>query len=155
MYMKEMTPNEFDVFRKKTTAQRAQYHEVEVGLSSSEALFKAEEEFFKLCPQGMQTPEHFFHNLVLEDGVVAGYIWFAIRQRLNSKKVFINDIMVDEQFRGQDFGKFMMSWLEGKTRQLGLVEIALHVLGNNMAARGLYEKMGYSITNLDMSKKLD
>jgi ribosomal protein S18 acetylase RimI-like enzyme len=48
----------------------------------------------------------------------------------------------------------MMTWLEEKANEMGLAEIGLHVLGNNLVARGLYEKMGYTVTNLDMTKKL-
>ena len=48
----------------------------------------------------------------------------------------------------------MISWLEDKSREMGLDEIGLHVLGSNTVARGLYEKMGYLTENLEMAKKL-
>lgn len=154
MQMKEMNADDFESFRMASTKRRAQYHESEGDLKFSEALRLAEEEFSKYCPQGYRTPDHFFFNLILETGTVAGSLWFAIRQRGNKKRLFINEIFVEESHRGQGRGVFMMSWLETKARQLGVWEIGLHVLGDNTVARSLYEKMGYAVSNLDMVRKI-
>lgn len=153
MNMIEMTQDEYEIFKAKSIKRRADYHEIEADLNSEEAFQKASEEFSKYCLQGLQTENQFFYNLTLENKV-AGYIWFAIRERNRKKRVFINDIFVEEPFRGRGLSKFMMSWLERKANELGFKEIGLHVLGDNLVARGLYEKMGYSITNLDMAKTL-
>jgi ribosomal protein S18 acetylase RimI-like enzyme len=152
--MNDMTPFEFEKFQKKSIERRAKYHEDEADLNSEDALAKANEEFGKYCPQGLSTPNQFFYNVVLDDKISTGYLWFAIRERNGKKRLFINDIFVEESYRGRGLSKFMMTWLEEKANEMGLAEIGLHVLGNNLVARGLYEKMGYTVTNLDMTKKL-
>jgi ribosomal protein S18 acetylase RimI-like enzyme len=47
-----------------------------------------------------------------------------------------------------------MRALEGEAKRLGFKKLGLHVFGHNMIARGLYEKLGYAITNLNMAKSL-
>jgi ribosomal protein S18 acetylase RimI-like enzyme len=44
--------------------------------------------------------------------------------------------------------------LEVKARELGLATLSLHVFVFNHEARALYEKLGYAITNINMSKAL-
>ncbi|WP_419719892.1 GNAT family N-acetyltransferase [Lysinibacillus fusiformis] len=39
-------------------------------------------------------------------------------------------------------------------KQLGMNKIGLNVFGHNKIARGLYEKMGYEITNITMAKTI-
>lgn len=155
MKITEMTPVEFEKFRKKSIEGRAKYHEAEADLNPKDALARANEEFGKYCPDGLKTPSQFFYNLVFEDKVCVGYLWFAIRERNNKKRLFINDILVEESYRGRGFSKFMMTWLENKANEMGLTEIGLHVLGNNLVARGLYEKTGFTVSNIDMTKKLE
>jgi ribosomal protein S18 acetylase RimI-like enzyme len=154
MKMNAMTLKDFEIFRKKSTERRSQFHATEAKLNPEEALAKAQDEFSRHCSEGIKTPNQFFYNLILDDGTCAGYLWFAIKERNNSRKTFINDILVDEAFRGRGLSKFMLTWLERKTAELVCNEIGLHVLGGNSVARSLYEKMGYSVTNLDMAKKI-
>jgi ribosomal protein S18 acetylase RimI-like enzyme len=45
--------------------------------------------------------------------------------------------------------------LEELARGMGIREVALHVFGHNHAARALYEKAGYEITNINMTRTLD
>ena len=47
-----------------------------------------------------------------------------------------------------------MRLLEKEASILGLKYLTLQVFGHNMAARDLYEKLGYGITNIKMSKSL-
>lgn len=39
-------------------------------------------------------------------------------------------------------------------KDLGINKIGLHVFGHNKVPRGLYEKLGYEITNITMSKTI-
>ena len=38
---------------------------------------------------------------------------------------------------------------------MGLHKMGLHVFGHNLAARALYEKLGYVPVNINMEKQLD
>jgi len=47
-----------------------------------------------------------------------------------------------------------MAAIEQQARVLGAVAVELHVFGENLPARGLYEKCGYRYTSMHMSKDL-
>ncbi len=47
-----------------------------------------------------------------------------------------------------------MRLLEKKVREQGFDTVSLHVFGHNHAGRELYEKSGYVVTNVNMSKKI-
>ncbi len=47
-----------------------------------------------------------------------------------------------------------MKELEVIAKELGMKKIGLHVFGHNKVARGLYEKLGYEITNINMIKSI-
>lgn len=62
--------------------------------------------------------------------------------------------MIFEQYQGQGYGKKAMKEAEIIAKQLGMNKIGLNVFGHNKIARGLYEKMGYEITNITMAKTI-
>ena len=64
------------------------------------------------------------------------------------------DIVIDEPYRRRGYGQAAMLALEDSVRSLGLRGIALHVFGHNTAARALYERLGYTVTNINMAKRL-
>ena len=47
-----------------------------------------------------------------------------------------------------------MRLLEKEALGLGVSGLSLHVFGYNLAARALYQKLGFEITNINMSKAL-
>jgi ribosomal protein S18 acetylase RimI-like enzyme len=151
--MQKMTETDFTAFRELTKAEYAKERSIELGIPLAEALAKAEEEVLRLLPKGMETPDHFFFDLVA-DGSKAGYLWFGVREASGKKRIFIFDISVSETFRGKGFSKFMLNWLETETRKMGLKEISLHVLGRNKVARNLYESSGFEPTSIYMAKKI-
>jgi ribosomal protein S18 acetylase RimI-like enzyme len=63
-------------------------------------------------------------------------------------------VRIDEKSRGKGYGKQIMLLLEEKARELGLKSLALHVFGSNQVARGLYEKLGYEVSSLNVTKPL-
>ncbi|MBL7542660.1 MAG: hypothetical protein JNL11_02540 [Bdellovibrionaceae bacterium] len=48
---------------------------------------------------------------------------------MKSLNRFTLDILIEESYRGRGYSKFMMTWLENKSNEMGLTEIGLHVLG--------------------------
>jgi ribosomal protein S18 acetylase RimI-like enzyme len=67
---------------------------------------------------------------------------------------FIYDIIIFEEYRRRGYGEATMLAVEEKVREQGLNSIALHVFGHNHAAKTLYEKIGYEITDINMMKKV-
>jgi ribosomal protein S18 acetylase RimI-like enzyme len=70
----------------------------------------------------------------------------------NPRRAFINDFVIEPQFRGQGFGKQTLQALDTKMEEMNVESITLHVFAHNATAINLYEKMGYEVTNLYMRK---
>ncbi len=122
--------------------------------TSEEALQRSEQEFHKLLPEGPHTPNQHLFTLLDEDNhQKVGMIWLMLESGRQSA-VFICDFVIDESFRRRGYGLQALAAAEEKARQLGAEKISLHVFGHNHAARALYEKAGYLVTNLYMGKKL-
>ena len=81
-------------------------------------------------------------------------IWIASQQRGAQRTAFIYNIEIAEALRGKGYGRQALLAVEEKVKALGLDTISLHVFGHNLVARALYEKVGYEVTNVLMSKKL-
>jgi RimJ/RimL family protein N-acetyltransferase len=122
---------------------------------AAEALEKSSQEFAKLLPNGVATPDHYLFNI--EDDVLAqkvGIIWLARAAWSIKPLMFIYDLRIEEPYRRKGYGERAMRAAEEFTKSLGFDTLALHVFGFNHAARALYEKLGYEITNINMAKKL-
>ena len=78
----------------------------------------------------------------------------GIRGAVENRKAFIYDIIINKEERSKGFGEKALNFLESEVNKLGLKHIGLHVFGHNKIARGLYEKLGYEITNLWLEKKI-
>ncbi len=121
----------------------------------AEALERSAQEYQKLLPQGVATPDNYWFKI--EDQTLAttvGMIWLARISFGTHPVAFIYDFRVDERFRRRGYGQQALRAAEEQVKALGFDRIALHVFGHNHAARALYEKMGYEITNISMSKNL-
>ena len=122
---------------------------------AAEALERSAQEFQKLLPNGVATPGNYLLNI--EDPTLAakvGVIWLARMMQGGHPIMFIYDFRIDEAHRRKGYGEQAMRAAEEQAKALGFDTIALHVFGHNHAARALYEKMGYEITNINMAKKL-
>jgi RimJ/RimL family protein N-acetyltransferase len=121
----------------------------------AEALEKSTQEFRRFLPEGVATRDHYLYTI--EDETLAaniGMIWLARIMQGAHPILFIYDFRIDEAYRRRGYGQQALHAAEEHAKALGLDTIALHVFGHNHAARALYEKMGYEITNINMAKKL-
>jgi len=83
-----------------------------------------------------------------------GALWFAAEEREGGPWAFVYDVRIDNAYRRRGYGTQALEALEEEARELGLPRIALHVFGHNHAARAMYEKLGYEVVDLLMSKTL-
>jgi ribosomal protein S18 acetylase RimI-like enzyme len=130
---------------------------VEAGYwSEEEALERSRKVFNDLLPEGVKSKgQHLFQVEDVETNERVGIIWLNARTDVPRPSGFIYDIEMGEKFRGKGFGKQTMLAIEEKARELGLKSIGLHVFAHNAVAKGLYEKIGYEVTSLNMVKELD
>ncbi len=120
-----------------------------------EALERSAQEFQQLLPEGVATKDNYLYDIEDEAlGATVGIIWLARMMRGAKPILFIYDFRIDEAHRRKGYGEQAMLATEVQARALGYDTIALHVFGHNHAARALYEKLGYEITNINMAKKL-
>jgi len=149
-----MTSAEFDAWLPGTIAGYAAEHVRSGRWSEEEALVRSREEHERLLPQGFATPEHRLWNIVPTGGSEpVGMLWMGVVQR-PTPSAFVYYIEIYPQFRRRGYAEQAMLELEEEARRLGLEGIQLHVFGHNMAARSLYEKLGYLPTNINMLKRL-
>ncbi|MHB0877078.1 MAG: GNAT family N-acetyltransferase [Anaerolineae bacterium] len=149
--LQPMTDDKYVAWRKDATANYAAEKVCAGNWLPEEAAALAQRDFDRLLPQGTETPGHFLRSVVSEDGTHVGVVWFGPGP---AECAYLYDIVIFAEHRSHGYGEAAMLALEDAVRSLGLRCIALHVFGHNVAARRLYEKLGYTITNVNMVKAL-
>jgi len=98
------------------------------------------------------------HLIVAEDeaGTNVGHLWVgeARDSFTGIKRGYIYDIFVEPAHRQRGLGRQLMLEAERLCHQRGDHEMGLSVEVNNIAARRLYESLGYQTEYLVMSKPL-
>jgi RimJ/RimL family protein N-acetyltransferase len=151
----QMSDSDFTTYIKTAATDYAQEHIRSGNWHPDEALQRAEQEIRQLLPDGPRSENQYLYTLVDEStGQKVGMIWFAINPNRPQKIAFIYDFVIYEAFRRRGYGFQALQSAEQKARDLGAQRIELHVFAHNQAARLLYEKAGYQVTNLIMTKSL-
>jgi ribosomal protein S18 acetylase RimI-like enzyme len=146
-----MDPGDFDPFFERLLREYADEHIRSGRWTQQEGLTKAQEEIRNLLPAGRETPNHFFFTIVVgPPDEKVGAVWLAIEPRGG----FVYDLLVLEPYRRRGYAEEAMLLAERVAREKGALKISLHVFGSNQGARKLYTKLGYSETNVMMSKSL-
>lgn len=149
-----MSQPEFDTWLARVIVEYAQEHVVDGRWSEDEAVERSRAEHDELLPQGLATPDHHLWSIVRPgDGQRVGILWLNIRQK-PKPHAFVYNIEIFPAYRRQGFAEAAMRQAEVEARRMGAETIRLHVFGHNTAARPLYEKLGYTPTNIIMAKPL-
>jgi ribosomal protein S18 acetylase RimI-like enzyme len=152
--LRPMTAEEFPTFAAATAAEYAHDIEVHGGQTHVAARQKAEDDMAAVLPQGLETPGHAIF-IVEADGVAVGRLWLAERALGGRQVLFVYDISIDPEFRGQGHGRGAMRLAEDEARVRGIDRVELNVFGGNEVARRLYRSLGYVETSVQMAKDLD
>lgn len=104
---------------------------------------KSQEEYDQFLPQGLNTPGHYFRNIVFE-GRKAGYLWF----NLNENILFVYNIRIYDHLQSKGIGGEAMKILKEEATKLNAKSIKLHVFGFNKRAVSFYKKIGFEVSNL-------
>jgi RimJ/RimL family protein N-acetyltransferase len=150
-----MNEGEFQAYRQAAIAQVACDH-VKAGTWTPEAApCLAEQAYQHLLPDGLASPNQYFLMIADEQsGRKVGALWFAVRDEGAGPEAFVYDVRIFEEFRRRHYGTHAFRALERYVRTLGLSTIYLQVFGENLAARTMYEKLGYAATHVLMCKPL-
>ncbi len=84
-----------------------------------------------------------------DEDTVLGYAFCAIKHQPFStnmipfKTLFIDDLCVDEQSRGNHVGRFLFDYVRDYAKNLGCYEVTLNVWEGNTPAQAFYDKLGF------------
>ena len=120
------------------------------------ALNLAKEEFHRLLPDGIRTKDQYLLNIFdekTENNV--GILWVGTSPRGNFLGAFIWDFLIHEKFRRKGYATQALKELEKFLKAMEIKQVSLHVFGHNHEAIALYQKAGYKVTNMNMSRQID
>ena len=99
-----------------------------------------------------QTWQQFFSNadfgrawLILVGSELAGYVILTLGYSFEyrGREAFVDELYVEEKFRGTGVGRRAMEFVEERARELGVNAMHLEVDRGNDAALALYRRIGY------------
>ncbi|MDH2445157.1 GNAT family N-acetyltransferase [Amnibacterium sp. CER49] len=151
--VRPMTQVEFEMW---------QEHEVEAyavdiaeasGVPLDEARRRSATQTAELLPDGLRTAGAHLLRILDAEGGPVGVLWVGPHPRRPAAG-WVYDIEIDEERRGQGFGRAAMLAAEAVAADEGWTAIGLNVFGRNVRARALYESLGYAVDSLQMTKVL-
>ena len=96
----------------------------------------------------LKNKENPIYVAVNKADVCVGYAFCQLREQPFSnnmvpfKSLFIDDLCVDQQERGQHIGESLFNYVKNEAKRLGCYEVTLNVWAGNTSAEKFYEKMG-------------
>lgn len=151
--LRPMTPSEFETFLEASIAEYASEKVRAGNWSTEEAPARSRAAHTDLLPHGLASARQHLYTIEV-DGAAAGHLWLCSDPATAGGAGFIYDLYVDEPFRHRGIATAAMQQAELEAGAMGLTHLALHVFGHNTAARALYQKLGYEVTNINMVKTL-
>jgi ribosomal protein S18 acetylase RimI-like enzyme len=150
-----MTEEEFKAFLDHSIPEYAESNVRAGSWSRTEALARSRREHRALLRDGLRSKYHHLYTIRESDGGEAvGVLWFRANLDSATPSGFIFDIEIDESHRRKGYARQAMQQLEEIARKMGLRQLELHVFAFNEGARSLYESLGYTVTSLNMAKRL-
>jgi len=118
-----------------------------------EARASAERQLEELLPDGPTTRTHHLWQVVAGDEVV-GALWLRVRPLRGEVEAYVFDVEIESRLRGRGFGRATMLAAETAARDLDADVIRLNVFAHNTAAVRLYESLGFTATDVTLTKRL-
>lgn len=95
---------------------------------------------------------------VSEDNVILGHLFVQLKENGNHmrphKTLYIDDVCVDKQSRGQKIGEQLMAFAEEFAKKENCYNLTLNVWSDNLGAVKFYEHQGLKTRELTMEKIL-
>lgn len=91
-----------------------------------------------------------------KDSTILGYAFCIHRQFIDDsnmtdiKTLYIDDLCVDESFRGAQIGKTLYGYVSEYAKNFGCYNLTLNVWAGNTSAIKFYEKIGLHIQKMGM-----
>jgi RimJ/RimL family protein N-acetyltransferase len=150
-----MTRAEFDRYLERAVPSYAEAHIKAGDCDPEEALALAKADYDSLLPQGLATPRHHLFSIRGDaSGEPLGILWFEAREKRGRRSAYIFDFEIDAAHRGKGYGAATLRALDELAASMGIGRISLNVMGWNHGARALYERMGFHVAGIGMTKVL-
>ncbi len=129
---------------------------VSLGQSPGDAQRVAEAGMAQSFPEGRPRPGHAVLDVLDPAGEPVGYLWIGPETDApaGGDAWWVWDVVIDEQRRGEGLGRAVMLLAEDHATAHGARTLGLSVFGFNVAARRLYESLGFDTTKVTMTKRL-
>ncbi|MBR0397095.1 MAG: GNAT family N-acetyltransferase [Eubacterium sp.] len=91
-----------------------------------------------------------------ENDVLMGYAFCVIQQHINDniltdiRKLYIDDLCVDEELRGKHIGKVLYEYVVAWARERNFYNVTLNVWEGNDSAKKFYEACGLGVQKTGM-----
>ena len=155
--LEPMTAEQFDLYVATAVPGYADAHIAAGDCAPEDALALAQNDYRQLLPDGLKSANQFLFTIrddALGNNEIVGMVWFAVKEGRLVRSAYIYDITVREDLRGKGYGRLAIAEVEKHVQEMGIFKISLNVFGYNHGARSLYEKIGYQITGIGMTKTL-
>jgi len=150
-----MTEERFARYVEKAVPSYAESHVKAGDCEPGEALALAQADYDSLLPNGLATPGHRFLSIFIDErSEPIGVLWFELRERRGRKSAYIFDFVIEPEWRGKGHGAATLRAMEALVVPMGVGRISLNVFDYNHAARALYEKEGFRVAGIGMTKVL-
>ncbi|WP_079530038.1 GNAT family N-acetyltransferase [Halobacillus hunanensis] len=151
--LRPMNKETFNSYYQTSIEDYAEQHVIAGNWKEEDARLLAKNQFEQLLPNGLHTNEHTLFS-IHEDEVNIGVLWLHVYTNNGVKQMFIYDIKLDENQRGNGYGTSTMETLEDYAQGEEVKQIQLHVFAHNKRAIALYKKVGYEVSGNYMIKNL-
>ena len=141
-----MRADEFAAYRDYFIVDYADEISANFGHTLEQSRIIASKELAEDLPQNVATPDNYLLCMEQNENITIGYLWYKLYD--DGATAFILDFVVFKD------GKAALIVLENQLAQSGTRQIKLRVAYKNNKARQLYEKVGFNITGINMSKLL-
>lgn len=124
-------------------------------LSTADSFVRAQQEIAEDLPEGVNTAGQVLLCLLEQSDNRCrhiGYLWYKPDTAMRT--LFIYDFHIFDTCQDQGLGKQALRAFEQEMRDNHFEQIRLRVAGDNARARHVYEATGFSVTGINMSKKL-
>jgi ribosomal protein S18 acetylase RimI-like enzyme len=150
--LRPMTRAEFDEWLPRQAAGYAALIAASGSMPAQAAREKAERDTARYFAAGPATPGQLVFRVTAGE-VAVGWLWLGVPgPDPDPLMAWVFEIEIEAPFRGRGYGRAAMRLAEDEARARGMTALGLNVHGQNMAARSLYESLGYEITAMQMKK---
>ena len=101
--------------------------------------FPSEETFCAI----LESPNSHLFVIYDNDGQPAGMLTIGIYQTVTGSKAWIEDVTVDEKYRGRGYGKKILEHAINFIHRSGIENVSLTSNSSRIAANNLYKTMGF------------